>query len=192
MSKKVIFLILLLALPIAIFLFLKSFGRNEFNIPVYYEQGREDSLLTICPGNTTQYTVNNPAIPQGGIKVVHFEQSGGTVLQTRFEQLERVQEVFYDDAEISLNTFLNERSISQKDITDDNKRIRFLTRFWKINTLDSVSWANLKDAMVMAEPDNRVILVDDQNRIRGYYNILERDEMDRLILELRILKSNKN
>lgn len=38
--------------------------------------------------------------------------------------------------------------------------------------------------------DNRVVLIDRQGRIRGYYNILERDETDRLIAELRILKAN--
>jgi len=43
--------------------------------------------------------------------------------------------------------------------------------------------------MAMTDLDNRVVLVDKKNRIRGYYNILEREETDRLILELRILKT---
>jgi len=33
------------------------------------------------------------------------------------------------------------------------------------------------------------VLVDKQNKNRGYYNITEREETDRLILELRILKT---
>ena len=41
----------------------------------------------------------------------------------------------------------------------------------------------------MSNLDNRVVLIDKQNRIRGYYNITEREETDRLILELRILKT---
>lgn len=33
----------------------------------------------------------------------------------------------------------------------------------------------------------RVVLIDDQRRIRGYYDPEDRDEMDRLIVELKIL-----
>lgn len=33
----------------------------------------------------------------------------------------------------------------------------------------------------------KVVLVDDQRKIRGYYNPEDRDEMDRLIVELKIL-----
>jgi hypothetical protein len=33
----------------------------------------------------------------------------------------------------------------------------------------------------------KVVLIDDQRRIRGYYDPEDRDEMDRLIVELKIL-----
>ncbi|MBY0433089.1 MAG: hypothetical protein K2U26_03165, partial [Cyclobacteriaceae bacterium] len=41
--KKLLYLFLALALPGLIFVFLKMAGRNEFNIPVYYETGVTDS-----------------------------------------------------------------------------------------------------------------------------------------------------
>lgn len=191
MNKKARFLFLLLAVPVLIFLFLKSFGRNEFAIPVYYEQGLGDSLSTPCLDRSVQpYIVKHSAVAPKGIKIVHFERLDGPVLKTRLEELERVQDVFYDDSRISLTTFLNASSIQKKDITDYDKRIQFLDQFWEINELDSTTWAELKYCkMAMTNLDNRVVLVDDRNRIRGYYNILERDETDRLILELRILKS---
>lgn len=191
MNKKVVFLFLLIALPVIIFLFLKSFGKNEFSIPVYYEQGLGDSLSTPCLDRSPeQYVVNNQLLPQGTIKVVHFERLDGPVLKTRLEALERVQDVFYDLSGISLTTYLNGSSIKQKDITDYNKRIQFLDQFWKVNELDSTEWAKLKFCDVaMSSFDNRVVLVDKENRIRGYYNILERDETDRLILETRILNA---
>jgi hypothetical protein len=37
--KKFIFLILTLAIPVSIFLFLKIFGNNEFEVPVLFEDG---------------------------------------------------------------------------------------------------------------------------------------------------------
>ncbi|MBX2916549.1 MAG: hypothetical protein KF856_14865 [Cyclobacteriaceae bacterium] len=42
MSRKVIYLFLALLLPGIIFVFLRKFGKNEFNIPVYYQTGVED------------------------------------------------------------------------------------------------------------------------------------------------------
>ena len=61
-----------------------------------------------------------------------------------------------------------------------------------MEALDSASWAELKYcSMAMTPLDNRVVLVDAAGRIRGYYNILERKETDRLILELRILKTEE-
>ncbi|OEK05296.1 hypothetical protein [Roseivirga misakiensis] len=191
MRKKGVFLFLLIILPAAIFVFLKIFGRNEFTIPVYYEQGLTDSLPTPCLDRTPQqYIVNNEFVPQGGLKVIHFERLDGPVLKTRLEALERVQDVFYDEKDIALSTFLNGNSIQKSDITDYDKRIQFLDQFWTINQLDSTRWSNLKYcSMAMSNLDNRVVLVDGENKIRGYYNILEREETDRLILELRILKS---
>ncbi|MFY0592699.1 hypothetical protein [Roseivirga sp.] len=194
MRKKVIFLFLLIGLPAVIFVFLKIFGRNEFTIPVYYEQGLTDSLSTPClDRSTVQYIVQNPNVATtGGLKVIHFERLDGPVLKTRLEALERVQDVFYEESDIQLTTYLNGSSIRSSDITDYDKRIQFLDQFWKVNELDSANWAGLKYcAMAMSNLDNRVVLVDQENKIRGYYNILEREETDRLILELRILKSIK-
>ena len=188
MGKKAVFLFLLIALPVMIFLFLKFFGRNEFTIPVYYEQGLGDSLSTPCLDKANkQYLVNSDLLPKGGINIVHFEQADGPVLKSRLEELERVQDVFYEDDHIRLNTFLNSQTIALDDITDYNRRIQFLDQFWNMEALDSASWAELKYCtMAMTPLDNRVVLVDAAGRIRGYYNILERKETDRLILELRI------
>lgn len=193
MNKKIFLLFLVIALPALIFLFLKAFGSNEFTIPVYYEQGLGDSLSTPCLDRAAeQYIVKDPALPLGKLKIVHFERMDGPVLKTRLEELERVQDVFYDIDDIQLLTHLNGSSIKAKDISDYDKRIQFLDQFWKINEMDSSTWAELKYCGVaMSSLDNRVVLVDEENKIRGYYNILEREETDRLILELRILDSKR-
>ncbi|NVJ46228.1 MAG: hypothetical protein HWE21_15755 [Cytophagia bacterium] len=193
MRKKSVFLFLLIALPVLIFLFLKFFGRNEFTIPVYYQEGVGDSLSTPCLDRSKeQYVIKDRLVKDGKINIVHFERLDGPVLKNRLEELERVQDVFYNDAEIGLTTYLNGASISTKDITDYNRRIQFKEPFWTISELDSTDWAGLKYCgTVMSNLDNRVVLVDKFNRIRGYYNIMEREETDRLILELRILKTEE-
>lgn len=191
MQKKAIFLFLLLLLPILIFLFLKGFGRNEFTIPVYYETGLGDSLSTPCLNRSNQqYVVNSPYVEEGQLKLIHFENIDGPLTLFRLEELERVQDVFGEDPEVQLITSVNAVNMDVQVIEDYKNRVQFLDQFWKRQALDSMSWATLKFcAMAMSNLDNRVVLVDKQNRIRGYYNITEREETDRLILELRILKT---
>ena len=191
MQKKGIFLFLLILLPILIFLFLKRFGRNEFTIPVYYEQGLGDSLTTPCLDRSDkQYVVASPFVNEDKVKIIHFERVDGPLTLFRLEELERVQDVFGDDPEVELITSVNEATMSLQAVEDYKNRIQFFESFWKRQALDSTIWSDLKYCcMAMSNLDNRVVLIDKQNRIRGYYNITEREETDRLILELRILKT---
>ncbi len=191
MRKKGIFLFLLILLPIIIFLFLKRFGRNEFSIPVYYEQGLGDSLSTPCLDRSkNQYVIASPFVSEEKIQIIHFERVDGPLTLFRLEELERVQDVFGEDPEVELITSVNGVSMSLQDVEDYKNRIRFYDSFWKRQELDSLAWSGFKYCGVaMSNLDNRVVLVDKQNRIRGYYNITEREETDRLILELRILKT---
>lgn len=191
-NKKGIYLFLLILLPALIFLFLKGFGENKFQIPIYYSNGIGDTLrqVTCLERNTDQYIVKSPELEMGITKVVHFERMDGPVLKTRLEELEKVQDVFYNNPDIQMMSYLNQASIQTDAITGYNQRVTFMDQFWHFKELDSTSWSNLKYCdMVMSDLDNRVVLVDAKNRIRGYYNIMEREETDRLILELRILQT---
>lgn len=192
MGKKIIFLFLLIALPILVFLFLKTFGDNQYTIPVYYEEGLGDSLATPClDKRKEQYVIEFEYLPKAFIHVVHLESMDGPVLKTRLEELERVQDVFYDVPRIQLTTFLNDSTLKRQEIEDYRRRINFYDSFWNFNFLTSSEWMSLKLCqLAMKAIDNRVVLIDRKGVIRGYYNILERDETDRLIAELRILKAN--
>ncbi len=56
MSRKFIYLFLALLLPGLIFVFLRKFGKNEFNIPVYYETGVTDAPAA-CGNHPIPYRV---------------------------------------------------------------------------------------------------------------------------------------
>ncbi|HRG11297.1 MAG TPA: hypothetical protein PLJ08_22175, partial [Cyclobacteriaceae bacterium] len=56
MSRKFIYLFLALLLPGLIFVFLRKYGKNEFNIPVYYETGVTDAPAA-CGYYPTPYRV---------------------------------------------------------------------------------------------------------------------------------------
>ena len=59
-------LFLALLLPVCIFLFLKMFGSNEFNIPIYYQTQVElDS--TGCDGLVAPYRIQSITVLDKGV-----------------------------------------------------------------------------------------------------------------------------
>lgn len=195
MKKKSVFIAAIIGFPIALIAFFQLLSEPRLDIPVYYEKGvRKDTLLnlTCIDRSVKQYFVETGLLPVATNRIVHFERLDGPVLKTRLEELERVQDRFYGEDKIVLTSFVNAAAMSAKDVTDYSQRIQFIESFWKINELDSASWADLKYCeMVMDKLDNRVVLVDSKDRIRGYFNIMERSETDRLINEIGVLLTNK-
>ncbi len=144
--KKVI-LFVSLALPVLVFIFLKLFGKNEFEVPVYWSDGVS---VTGCKPVHGQYTVPDSALGAWGWKgdkatLIVLDQS------TVKENLARVADLF------------NEGDYS------------------------TVATSNVPPCLLLAGDSSKVILVDDQKRIRGYYTPTNRKETDRLAVELRIL-----
>lgn len=195
MNKKVVFISAIIGFPIALIAFFQLFSEPRLDIPVFYESGvKRDTLarMTCIDRSSDQYYVENGNLPVAIHRVVHFERLDGPVLKTRLEELERIQDRFYNEEKVVLTSFVNGASMSAKDVTDYGQRIQFMDGFWRINELDSTSWADLKYCdLVMSKLDNRVVLIDSKDRIRGYFNIMERSETDRLIDELGILLTNK-
>ncbi len=195
MNKKLIFILAIIAFPIALILFFQFFSEGRYDIPIQYENGvRPDTLVdqTCIERSTEQYYVSNSLLSENKHRIIHFERFDGPVLKTRLEELERVQDAHSMHDKIVLQSFINGKTMKAKEVTDYDKRVVFLESFWNITELDSAAWGKLKFCdMVMSRFDNRVVLVDSEDRIRGYYNIMDREETDRLIAELGVLLSNK-
>ena len=187
-SKSIVLAVLLL-LPVLIFLFLKYFGNNEFSIPIYYEEGVGDTLAGDCVrGKGAPYTLFTKPASQIVHKIYHFEKSEGANLAFRLEELERVQDALSENSSVLLFSFLNSPTITRNDLSRFDDRIAYDPTFWSIRSVDSTSYNIFKNCeLVMNETDDRVVLVDKEERIRGYYDINDREETDRLILELKIL-----
>ena len=192
--KKPLVISAIIIFPVLLILLFQYAADHRFDIPVYYENGiKADTLVDVaCLSRAAvEYKVSNPAWTDGKHHILHFERIDGPVLKTRLEELERVQDVFYDQPNILLNTYVNNVSLKASDISDYNQRIQFYEQFWKVEELDSATWHRTKRCeLVMTQLDSRTVLVDAFGRIRGYYNIVEREETDRLIAELKILLSN--
>ena len=195
MNKKIYIITAIIAFPIALIFFFQFFSEGRYDIPIYYQKGvRLDTLMkTACiEREAQQYYVMNSLLMKNIHRIIHFERFDGPVLKTRLEELERVQNAHSMEDRVKLLSFINSSTMMAGEVTDYSPRVHFYEPFWKIKGLDSAAWARLKFCdLVMSKLDNRVVLVDSKNRIRGYYNIMEREETDRLIAEVSILLTNK-
>jgi hypothetical protein len=150
--KKII-LFVALPLPVLVFIFLKLFGRNEFEIPVYYEEGVKREIAG-CRPYPAPYVLPDSALNAWG----------------------------WTGAKATLIV------LNEKGIENNLARIGQLFEPGDYETLKVKNAPyEVKTCMLLAGDTSRVLLVDDQKRIRGYYTPTYDKERDRLSVEIRIL-----
>lgn len=107
-------LIVLLVIPALFFLFLKTFGDNEFTLPKYFPELDESGHVQVTEGDTVFHSVASFTLTNqfdkevslsdfgGEIKVVSFFFSRcGTICPIMNQNLARVQETFKNDSEVN-------------------------------------------------------------------------------------------
>lgn len=172
MIKKPLLLFLALLLPVTIFLFLHFFGQNEFEIPVYYESSIEQVPTSCQIEYNFPYRVTNTSLNLDTTAVVFF------VRGLSEEQL--IESTF------QLSRLVDEFGEAVPQILLVNQQTDEMVNAVKMTLLDSASYIIEKDCLFIAG-DNQIVLVDGEKRIRGYYANATLKEVDRLILELKIL-----
>ncbi len=165
MNKKSVYLFLALLLPGIIFAFLKYFGKNEFAIPVHYQNGI-DSVSVICGGDYAKPY----ALPDSVLVAIGAGKKQARVIvfnpdEASKTELRRLSDIFNSEE------FTQAEIILQQ--ADSGISVARYTR-----------WTTC--VFFIKKPYN-VVLADADDRIRGYYAVDRREEMDRLILEMQIL-----
>jgi protein SCO1 len=175
-TQKVVIMISVLLAPIFVFLFLKKFGANEFELPIYYLEGNP---ITECSGGTQQHKISLEAINNYSIK-----------LPVLFYVASSSQNEYYSDLNNVLEKYpkVNIRELSAADdkVSEGDKTSINLTpeNFLHFINCELVLGENkpLTTAVV-----NKYVLIDTERRIRGYYLVDNLDEIERLDVELDIL-----
>ncbi|MBI3221083.1 MAG: hypothetical protein HYZ44_16345 [Bacteroidetes bacterium] len=156
MKRKNVLLSLALLLPVLVFVFLKFFGKNKFDIPVFHQERVEVTgdcdLKYEVPYVVPKETLSKLNCVLGEPSIILFSDLVGES-KTRLE------------AEIQ------------------KKKLNLIAAGGLLNTEEL---RKLSCIFVMPSGSNAV-LVDGEQRIRGYYELNDRDETDRLIVELKIL-----
>jgi protein SCO1 len=191
-------LVSLLALPVLIYVFLQLFGQNYYELPVYYEEGISNppsacqepysapvQVDLISLQDTTVFTEQNV------ITILAFVKGKcGDDCQIKFNQITRLLNFFMPQKD-SLRAVVivvgndKEKIVNQFDIQDNLYFVTLLENEWQ-------EFSNCELLMPLSDQQeveaiHQVVLLDEYNRIRGYYNGLSLEEIDRLTTEIRLL-----
>lgn len=208
-------LILILALPVFLYVFLKVFGENKYKLTVYYPQGvdsvkvdgkwKVDSIYhTITPfefTNQENKKISSEAV-KGKIYVADFFFTRcGSICPKMSSQLTRVQEAFKDDQGIKILSFSIDPDHDSVEVLKNyaaqykakSDQWHFLTgdkhKIYELGQKGFKIPVGKEEEVVTPEyfHSSRLMLVDREGRIRGYYNGVSRDDVDKLILEIKVL-----
>lgn len=166
MKRKGWILFLALLLPGCVFVFLKIFGKNRFEVRPLYQEGVIERVIA-CPPQKTPYHIPPESLerivtrrsPDVELLLFSFVEELGQVATIQ-KQLDRVQ--------IEVKTDKVEFVMIHRDSTTSN-------------------YIEIKECILLTPNPDNIVLVDRQGRIRGHYNALVRDEVDRLIAEMQII-----
>ncbi len=158
--KKWMYLLLALLLPGLIFVFLKYAGSNRFDVPVYPLPGA--ALRSDCAGEVTgDYVLPDSA--RGRIE----EKGKHTFV------------ILFNDREVK-------PEVLAADLTDEmGPGVKFI--YGDTLSTSESGLARWKSCVFLLQPPWQTVLSDPEGRIRGFYDLRSREEVDRLRVELKIL-----
>lgn len=158
--KKWIYLLLALLLPGLIFVFLKYAGSNRFDVPVYPLPGA--ALRSDCAGEVT----GDYVLPDSARRMMGEKDKKALV-------------ILFNDREVQPN-------VLAADLTDEMGPGVKIIFGETLSSSESVL-ARWKSCVFLLQPPWQTVLTDPEGRIRGFYDLRSREEVDRLRVELKIL-----
>ena len=226
--RQTILLGLLLLVPVLAFLFLYSFGRNQYALPTYLPT-RADSVRTAAGGGWQRDTLYHPAqLPllldaTGRITSGLPEQATSTYVvqvlttpavagddETATRALARLQETFHPRSDVRLATLVP-MPAGETPAQTATRLQRLSEQYGTIvgkwgflaapaDTLARTARYELGLTALRPEhlpfkpatepgnlPAGRLLLLDRDRHVRGYYDGTDRHELQRLITELNVL-----
>ena len=157
-STKALFLFLALILPICIFLFLKFFGRNEFDVkPLFWDY--PPVADSSCPEVVVPYVVHDSirsqlAFGNDSLVVIAFNDETDIDAANQFKRIK--------DETANLHIGLLTLSGSERHL------------FWK-------------NCVLFLKRPADMAVVDRRGRLRGQYILADREDVDRFLTEVSII-----
>lgn len=177
--KKILFLIAALIIPSLVYIFLRGFGNNKFEIPVYYANGVTIDGCSEDIGKA--HLVNFENYELEGAQLFYFSDwvKGNDFLK----QCSRIKAKSYHVAFIAISDSLRQNQLGNTLVVKNNAQLFNIANCALV----------IGQGSAITKPIyNQLILVDSKKRIRGYYDGASVEDMDRLDIELDILSKERN
>lgn len=211
--RKILILFIVLLIPVGIVLFLHRYGKNHYEIPVYFSNAA-DMSSDLCVFEEGQHYIPSFSFTDQLNKDVNEKwlENKYTIVDFIFtncpsickdmsSQMLRVQEAFRDDEQLQLLSFtVDPERDTPATLKEYAARVGVKSNNWRFVTGDKEELYKVARCGFLlpvqsgdgGDEDfihsNKLVLVDSQKRIRGYYNGDDREDVDRLIQEIRLLK----
>lgn len=158
--RKGFILLFALLFPIIVFLFLKFFGQNEYELSVY-----KSSCFDVVENLLIENNQKNNNI--------------------------KLLDVRLDDNNILINNYINKLEFnSEIEVITLSDQLRNLK--WLSIEVEKSLITDLSSCISNIEfSKSFILLLDSKNKVRGYFNSTERGEIERLEVEIDILKLEK-
>jgi protein SCO1 len=213
-NSKALILGILLLVPILIFIFIGSFGEHHYTLRKYFPQvtangedvlrdAKGDTLFNQVPEFQLTSQLNQPISQKdldGTIYVADFFfATCPDICKQMSSQLVRVQEAFRDEPQVKLVSFtVNPEYDTPEVLKEYGERYGAMSDKWYFLTGDRDAIYTLAKRgfylpvmQVEGQQDfihsEKFMLVDKDRYVRGIYDGTDRDDVDRLILEIKVL-----
>lgn len=174
-GSKIVIALIILLFPALIFILLRHFGENKFDVPVQHPEGLN---LAECDNQEAPHKV--PAIDSLRLTRDIFQLlyvNSGSIDKIHLNELRRIS-ISYPEIEILLFFADEESAKLTADYKSDNWHI-FIIKNELLEELNKCGFGNINNLPL--------VLKDPERRVRGYYDISQKKEMDRLEGEIQIL-----
>jgi protein SCO1 len=205
-------LLCILLVPVLIIVFLKTFGNNTYAIPVLFENGVEDPYQECEYPDGEQHYIpefdfvsqNNQTLGRaamnGKITIVDFFfTSCPSICPIMSTEMERVDDAFRDREDVQIFSISIDPTFDTPEVLESYSQKHNASKKWHFLSggleetyrlarcgfiLPTIDGQGNPDDFVHSD---KFILVDEVGRIRGYYSGTNREDVDKLILETKIL-----
>lgn len=174
--KQTVILLVAFVLPIGIFVFLKTMGKNEFDVAPLHQKGSLNVSTECGVSYQSPYVV-----PLNVLSDLRWSSADSLTLYA-FDSPTMDEKAVtnklagaYSDNELKLHKIATDSLIAAS--SEDKDPI----------VKDVVSAEQLQECFFLMEHGKNAVLVDSRQRIRGYYDLSSREEIDRLAVEVKII-----
>jgi len=202
-------LIVTLVIPALIFTFLRFFATNHYNIPYYYPLKDASGNVSMNGKDTLYYSIAslNAGTVKGGRVPLHPFKGKLTVVQYQSDicndsclillnSLERIYDLRSGIKSLNLLTISDSLSDVVKKSPAYTGRDGWLLALidpadLKIVLNETFKFQTIIPKAKTNSTESKLILIDSEEHIRGYYNGFDKEEIDRLMAEIKILDFEK-